>query len=105
MTFLVQVVLAKTSAGSILGGYNPQGWIGTLLDQSLQVTIINLHAVEDLNLSMAVGLSEERDSNAAFLFSWPDGNVAHPAVKLPKVHLFTSTTQDLDTALAQLRHD
>ena len=31
------------------------------------------------------GLGEDRDSLAAFLFSWPDGDTTQPAVKLPKV--------------------
>ena len=31
------------------------------------------------------GLGEDRDSLAAFLFTWPDGNTSKPALKLPKV--------------------
>lgn len=34
---------------------------------------------------LTAGLSEERDSNAAFLFSWQDGNTSKPVIKLPKV--------------------
>jgi len=52
------VVLARSNGGAVLGGFNPQGWIG---------------------------LSEDRDSNAAFLFTWPDGNTQAAAKKLPKV--------------------
>lgn len=52
------VVLARSVGGAVLGAYNPQGWIG---------------------------LCEDRDSNAAFLFTWPDGNTRVPAIKLPKV--------------------
>eukprot|EP01026_Neomeris_dumetosa_P055281 TRINITY_DN5015_c0_g2_i1.p2 TRINITY_DN5015_c0_g2~~TRINITY_DN5015_c0_g2_i1.p2 ORF type:complete len:316 (-),score=40.55 TRINITY_DN5015_c0_g2_i1:517-1431(-) len=52
------VVLARTQGGAIIGGYNPKGWI-------------------------AIG--EDRDSMAAFLFTWPDGDTSKPAMKLPKV--------------------
>ncbi|GLC69845.1 hypothetical protein PLESTF_000886800 [Pleodorina starrii] len=38
------VVVAGTSGGAVLGGYNPEGWIG---------------------------LGEDRASNGAFLFTWP----------------------------------
>uniref|UniRef100_A0A061R4X3 TLDc domain-containing protein n=1 Tax=Tetraselmis sp. GSL018 TaxID=582737 RepID=A0A061R4X3_9CHLO len=51
------VVVAKTEGGAVIGGYNPKGWIG---------------------------LGEDRDSVAAFLFTWPDGDVTRPATKLPK---------------------
>ena len=30
------------------------------------------------------GLGEDRDSLAAFLFTWPDGDTSKPAIKLPK---------------------
>lgn len=43
---------------AVFGGYNPRGWIG---------------------------LGEERDSIAAFLFSWPDGDITKRPIKLPKV--------------------
>ncbi|PNW77669.1 hypothetical protein CHLRE_10g446500v5 [Chlamydomonas reinhardtii] len=52
------VVLATTAGGAVLGGYNPEGWIG---------------------------LGEDRASNGAFLFSWPDGNTKQRAYKIAKV--------------------
>jgi len=52
------VVMARTAGGAVLGGYNPKGWIG---------------------------IGEDRDAIAAFLFTWPDGDTAKPAIKLPKV--------------------
>mmetsp|Transcript_16447 Transcript_16447/g.41743 ORF Transcript_16447/g.41743 Transcript_16447/m.41743 type:complete len:308 (-) Transcript_16447:34-957(-) len=51
------VVMGRTAGGAVFGGYNPKGWIG---------------------------LGEDRDSIAAFLFTWPDGDTSKPAVKLPK---------------------
>lgn len=57
-TFGAAVVFCTTEGGAVVGGYNPKGW---------------------------VGLGDSRDSQAAFLFSWPDGNTSNPAVKLPKV--------------------
>ena len=57
-TYGAAVVIAETEGGAVIGGYNPDGWIG---------------------------LGEDRDSNAAFLFTWPDGNTAAARpVKLPK---------------------
>lgn len=32
-----------------------------------------------------IGLGEDRDSIAAFLFTWPDGDTSKPAIKLPKI--------------------
>lgn len=32
-----------------------------------------------------IGIGEDRDSIAAFLFTWPDGDQSKPAIKLPKV--------------------
>ncbi|KXZ47530.1 hypothetical protein GPECTOR_34g689 [Gonium pectorale] len=52
------VVVAVSSGGAVLGGYNPEGWIG---------------------------LGEDRASNGAFLFTWPDGNTKLRAQKLGKV--------------------
>ncbi len=52
------VVLAKTAGGAVMGGYNPEGWIG---------------------------LGEDRASNGAFLFTWPDGNTKQRALKIAKV--------------------
>lgn len=57
----LQVVLARTEGGAVCGGYNPKGWIG---------------------------LGEDRDAIAAFLFTWPDGNTSKRPIKLQKVHLF-----------------
>lgn len=56
------VVLARAEDGSVFGGFNPRGWIS---------------------------LGENRDSNAAFLFTWPDGDTNQPAIKLPKVRTIT----------------
>ncbi|EFJ49942.1 hypothetical protein VOLCADRAFT_89457 [Volvox carteri f. nagariensis] len=53
------VVVAATSSGAVLGGYNPEGWIG---------------------------LGEDRSSNGAFLFTWPEGDIKNTtAFKLAKV--------------------
>lgn len=60
------VVLARTEGGAVVGGYNPEGW---------------------------VGLGEDRASNGAFLFAWPGAggkggaaaSAANRGVKLPKV--------------------
>lgn len=57
-TFGATVILAQTAGGALCGGYNPRGWIG---------------------------LGEDRNSLAAFLFTWPDGDTRKPAIKLPKV--------------------
>ncbi|GMH42943.1 hypothetical protein BSKO_10865 [Bryopsis sp. KO-2023] len=57
-TFGASVVLGKTEGGALIGGYNPSGWIG---------------------------IGESRDSIAAFLFTWPDGDSSKQAIKLPKV--------------------
>ena len=57
-TFGPCLVVAQTAGGALLGGYNPRGWIG---------------------------LGEDRDSIAAFLFTWPDGDTSKKAIKLPKV--------------------
>lgn len=51
------VVLARTEK-AVFGGYNPKGF---------------------------VGYGESRGSKAAFLFTWPDGDVSKPAIKLRKV--------------------
>ncbi len=52
------VVLARTEGGAVVGGYNPEGWIG---------------------------LGEDRASNGAFLFTWRDGDTSRKAVKVAKV--------------------
>lgn len=57
-TYGAAVIIAQTAFGAVCGGYNPRGWIG---------------------------LGEDRNSLAAFLFTWPDGNTSKPAIKLPKV--------------------
>ena len=51
------VLVVQTKGGSICGGYNPKGWLG---------------------------YGDWRDAISAFLFTWPDGNTAAPALKLPK---------------------
>jgi hypothetical protein len=58
--FGASLVVAETEGGALIGGYNPRGW---------------------------VSLGEDRDSIAAFLFTWRDGDVAQRPVKLPKVLL------------------
>lgn len=57
-TFGAGLVLMKTVGGAVIGGYNPRGWIG---------------------------LGEDRDSIAAFLFTWPQEPPAENPIKLPKV--------------------
>ncbi|KAG7669493.1 hypothetical protein Ndes2437B_g05671 [Nannochloris sp. 'desiccata'] len=58
-TFGAGVVVVRTAGGAVVGGYNPRGWIG---------------------------LGEDRDSIAAFLFTWPMGTKQkEKPVKLPKV--------------------
>jgi len=52
------VLIAKTAAGAVFGGYNPKGWLG---------------------------YGDQRDAISAFLFCWPDGDLTAPALKLPKV--------------------
>jgi hypothetical protein len=54
---LVQIVVATTEGGAVCGGYNPAGWIG---------------------------LGDDRDSIAAFLFTWPDGDTSKDPAKLEK---------------------
>jgi hypothetical protein len=54
----LQVVVAITEGGAVCGGYNPAGWIG---------------------------LGDDRDSIAAFLFTWPDGDTSKDPTKLEKV--------------------
>lgn len=56
--FPAQVVVATTEGGAVCGGYNPAGWIG---------------------------LGDDRDSIAAFLFTWPDGDTRKDPIKLEKV--------------------
>lgn len=51
------VVVGRTGR-AVFGGYNPKGF---------------------------VGYGESRGSKAAFLFSWPDGDVERPAMKMRKV--------------------
>jgi hypothetical protein len=51
------VVVKLKDDPAIVGGYNPRGW---------------------------VGLNEDRDSMAAFLFCFPDGDVRKRPIKLPK---------------------
>ena len=51
------VLVMQTAGGSICGGYNPKGWLG---------------------------YGDWRDAISAFLFTWPGGKTAAPALKLPK---------------------
>lgn len=51
------LVLELSDIPCVIGGYNPRGWIG---------------------------LNEDRDSMAAFLFSWPDGDISKSPIKLAK---------------------
>ena len=51
------LVVVKLQSGEVVGGYNPSGWIG---------------------------LGEDRNSMAAFLFCWPDGKLSERPIKLPK---------------------
>jgi hypothetical protein len=51
------VLILETAGGAVCGGYNPKGWLG---------------------------YGDWRDAISAFLFTWPDGNTAKPALKLPK---------------------
>lgn len=58
-TFGATLIVATTKGGAIIGGYNPRGFIG---------------------------LGEDRDSIAAFLFTWPNGDLKNTKpIKLPKV--------------------
>lgn len=57
-TFGAGLIVFETAGGAVGGGYNPRGWIG---------------------------LGEDRDAMAAFLFTWPDGDTAARPAKLPKV--------------------
>ena len=63
-TYGAGLVVLETAGGAVCGGYNPRGWIG---------------------------LGEDRDSIAAFLFTWPQGHTngldiqRQRPVKLPKV--------------------
>lgn len=50
--------MATTEGGAVCGGYNPRGF---------------------------VGIGEDRDAVAAFLFCWRDGDTSKTAAKLPKV--------------------
>ena len=52
------VVLARTSTGGVIGGYNPTGW---------------------------VNYGEYRGSIAAFLFTFPEGNTKIRPLKVPKI--------------------
>jgi len=52
------LVVCETAGGAVCGGYAPKGY---------------------------AGYGEYRGSIAAFLFSWPDGDVSAPAIKLQKV--------------------
>jgi TLD len=52
------VVFVRTASGGILGGYNPTGW---------------------------VNYGELRGSIAAFLFTFPRGNIENRPIKVPKI--------------------
>lgn len=51
------VIVVQTEGGAVAGGYNPKGFLG---------------------------YGDWRDAISAFLFCWPDGDVARPALKMPK---------------------
>ena len=51
------VLVLQTAGGAVCGGYNPKGWLG---------------------------YGDWRDAISAFLFTFPDGNLKKPALKLPK---------------------
>lgn len=57
-TFGATLIVCTSEGGAIFGGYNPRGFIG---------------------------LGEDRDSIAAFLFTWPDGDTRKLPLKMPKV--------------------
>lgn len=58
-TYGAALLVCYMSHGAVVGGYNPRGWIG---------------------------LGEDRDSIAAFLFAWPDGDMESSLpIKLPKI--------------------
>lgn len=56
-----------------------------------------------------IGLGEDRASNGAFLFTWPDGDTSKPGLKLPKVRrgqraeALLRTTQPQHMTAAQLQ--
>ena len=51
------------------------------------------------------GLGEDRDSLAAFLFTWPDGDTSQAAIKLPKVcHAHQKWSVALCSASMHLTH-
>uniref|UniRef100_A0A7S1J6J5 TLDc domain-containing protein n=1 Tax=Eutreptiella gymnastica TaxID=73025 RepID=A0A7S1J6J5_9EUGL len=52
------VLVCKSAFGAVFGGYNPKGWLG---------------------------YGDQRDAISAFLFTWPDGNLSQPGMKLPKI--------------------
>ena len=75
-----QLVVAITEGGAVCGGYNPAGWIG---------------------------LGDDRDSIAAFLFTWPDGNLSLPPEKLKKAGLHVQANHDplqIATAMSGLMY-
>ncbi|WPT13574.1 hypothetical protein PSENEW3_00001412 [Picochlorum sp. SENEW3] len=62
------LVATIKDSNAIVGGYNPRGWIG---------------------------LNEDRDSIAAFLFTWPDGNISSSMpIKLQKVGGYSMAVMD-----------
>lgn len=62
------VVATLKGSNAIIGGYNPRGWIG---------------------------LNEDRDSIAAFLFTWPDGKISSSLpIKLQKVGGYAMAVMD-----------
>jgi len=61
------VVIGKTQAGAIVGGYACVGFIG---------------------------LGEERNSISAFLFSWPDGDTSKPGIKCRILEFGDASTVD-----------
>jgi len=81
-TFGAALVVAETTGGAVIGGYNPRGEGGTGgkgLGRKEGKQSSSLHPAG------WIGLGEDRDSQAAFLFTWRDGDTSKRAVKLPKV--------------------
>ncbi len=73
----MQVVVATTEGGAVCGGYNPAGWIG---------------------------LGDHRDSIAAFLFTWPNGDTAAAPLKLKKVPSCSAPAPPSQPLLCRLPH-
>lgn len=109
-TFGAAVVIAETVGGAVLGGYNPSGALhapfhrttaamcALWLTRRCDLTVGRLcggltrraadAAVDGHCVARCAGwisLGEDRNSLAAFLFTWPDGNTSKRPLKVPKV--------------------